>query len=187
MIHATNNDLVPVRAMTPEVRRRDERFLPSKTPTKEQVLREQNAHLAQTVGRLQQQADEFRKAIAERDRKIAKLTDNVGDYYRAILHYIQKLETSVSEETMIPSDSIVLRKSVREIIDEVLKDFPEVTYAELMSANRNRMVTAARFQAIWAVKQERPELSTVQLGRFFKRDHASIINALKKERDRRQP
>lgn len=49
----------------------------------------------------------------------------------------------------------------------------------IMSPRRDKQAVAARFEAIVAVRNEHPHLSLTQLGRIFKRDHTSLIHALR--------
>lgn len=54
------------------------------------------------------------------------------------------------------------------------------TYDDLVGPKRERIrLVPARFDAIAAVKQNYPSISSLHLGRMFNRDHASILNALR--------
>lgn len=50
----------------------------------------------------------------------------------------------------------------------------------IMSPRRDRQAVNARFDAIVAVRNEHPHLSLTQMGRIFRKDHASIHYALSK-------
>ncbi len=58
--------------------------------------------------------------------------------------------------------------------------------AEIIGPGLEKPLVQARYDAIKAVADHRPELSTTQLGRIFNRDHASIIHALKKRGGRQR-
>ncbi len=49
----------------------------------------------------------------------------------------------------------------------------------IMSPRRDRQAVNARFDAIVAVRNEHPHLSLTQMGKIFKRDHTSLIHALR--------
>lgn len=55
-----------------------------------------------------------------------------------------------------------------------------MTASEVISARRDRKTVEARFDAIKAVADARPDLSLPQIGRIFERDHTSILHALRK-------
>jgi chromosomal replication initiation ATPase DnaA len=70
------------------------------------------------------------------------------------------------------------RTEAREIIMRVAK-WRGVQFEAIIGPRRTRHIVAARFEAIRAVADARPDLSLPQLGRIFKRDHTSIIHALR--------
>jgi len=67
---------------------------------------------------------------------------------------------------------------VRRIIDLVAR-MHGCTYLEVVGRKRSVRISLARFAAIGAVRQARPDYSTPQLGRYFNRDHTSILNSLR--------
>lgn len=75
-------------------------------------------------------------------------------------------------------DIIGCRPAAREIIMRVAK-WRGVQFTAILGTQRTRHIVAARFEAIRAVADARPDLSLPQLGRIFNRDHTSIIHALK--------
>jgi chromosomal replication initiation ATPase DnaA len=52
------------------------------------------------------------------------------------------------------------------------------TFAEIIGPRRHRTLLAARYEAIRAVNKEFPSWSTMKMGRFFNRDHTTILSAL---------
>lgn len=68
------------------------------------------------------------------------------------------------------------RDFTRAIIADVARKHG-VTVAEILSTNRARRIIAARFEAIRAVSEARPHLSTPVIGRMFRKDHSSILFA----------
>lgn len=55
-----------------------------------------------------------------------------------------------------------------------------ISIAELRGASRARVMVAARRAVIAAVYVERPDMSLPQLARFFRRDHTTLIHAVRK-------
>lgn len=68
---------------------------------------------------------------------------------------------------------------VRRLIEQVAV-FHGVSYDDIVGPSRTHKHVAARFDAIRAVHDARPDLSLPQLGRHFARDHTSILYALSK-------
>ena len=66
---------------------------------------------------------------------------------------------------------------VRALIERVAT-FHEIPYEVILGPRRDKKAVAARFDAIKAVHDARPDLSTPQIGKHFNRDHTSILHAL---------
>ncbi len=58
-------------------------------------------------------------------------------------------------------------------------------YYDILGSGRTKPLTAARREAVRLVKSHCREMSSVQIGRLFHRDHSSILNLL--GRSRRKP
>lgn len=72
------------------------------------------------------------------------------------------------------------RKSVRMIILETALRHG-VSAEDILGPSRIRVIVAARHEAIWRARKERPDLSLQQVGREFAgRDHTTIIHAERK-------
>lgn len=69
------------------------------------------------------------------------------------------------------------RRSLPDICNEVLIDYPGVSLAEVRGVRRTKKVVAARHACIKAVADEREDLSSPLIGKFFRRDHTSILYA----------
>lgn len=70
------------------------------------------------------------------------------------------------------------KKPVTRIVMEVLKDFPGITWEDILSPRRSRGLINPRHACIKAVCAQRPDLSFPAVGRIFHRDHTTILNAL---------
>ncbi len=73
------------------------------------------------------------------------------------------------------------RRPIRDIIATVAT-FHGVEPQDITGASRNRAITRARFDAVRAVAEARPDMSLPMIGRVFNRDHTTILHALKRTR-----
>ncbi|MBP8235322.1 MAG: hypothetical protein KAY22_23790 [Rhizorhabdus sp.] len=68
--------------------------------------------------------------------------------------------------------------AIRAMIDLVAR-MHGATYDEVMSKSRRHRVVMARQAAMCAVAYKRPDYSLPMLGRIFKRDHTTVLYALR--------
>lgn len=68
---------------------------------------------------------------------------------------------------------------MRALITRIAEDHG-LTYADMIGKSRKRHIVAARYEAIWAVKDARPCMSLPKIGRLFGKDHKTILHALNK-------
>ena len=79
------------------------------------------------------------------------------------------------------NDASFSRRPAKDIITDVLRDFPGITYAQVMGPGRSIPIVEARHTCILAVHRARPDLSFPQLGAIFGgRDHTTILFAVRK-------
>lgn len=74
------------------------------------------------------------------------------------------------------------RRSVREIVEEVLMAYPGIGWADVIGVRRERRLVEPRHRCMAAVYDEREDLSLPALGRIFRRDHTSVLHAVNKGR-----
>lgn len=72
------------------------------------------------------------------------------------------------------------RRPVREIIEDVLGDYPGIGWEEIVGVGRERRLVEPRHRCMAAVYEERKDLSLPALGRIFHRDHTSVLHAVSK-------
>jgi len=78
-------------------------------------------------------------------------------------------------------DASGVRRPAKDIIGDVLRDFPGITYAQVMGPGRSNKIVEARHTCILAVHKARPDMSFPQLGAIFGgRDHTTILFAVRK-------
>lgn len=70
--------------------------------------------------------------------------------------------------------------SITTIVKSVLERYPRFTIADLRSASRVRGVVAARQEAMYQVRMIRPDLSFPVIGKWFRRDHTTVLHAFNK-------
>lgn len=64
-----------------------------------------------------------------------------------------------------------------------------VSVKALLGPARHKSICEVRFEAMWALRQQRnrhgqPRWSLPQIGRFFNRDHTTVLNALRRHAER---
>lgn len=73
------------------------------------------------------------------------------------------------------------RRSILEIVLEVLADFPTVSVRDVKGGRRTHDVVYPRQLSMWEVKTQRPDLSYPAIGRWFGgRDHTTVLHATRK-------
>lgn len=123
------------------------------------------------------------KKIRERkkaEEAKAKKTRGVRRSQYSELQDLKKLKTMVPKEAKERIDSLKgtpdESMSVKDIIEMVAANH-NMTYDQLITLKFRKNV-AARYDAIETVKLLKPHLSSTQLGKFFNRDHTTILYAL---------
>ncbi len=81
-------------------------------------------------------------------------------------------------------DVLEVKTPAKKIIAQVAA-LHGLSVREVLSNRRNRPVVEARFDAIKAVADIRPDMSLPQIGRLFGRDHTTILHALRRRGGRR--
>lgn len=71
-------------------------------------------------------------------------------------------------------------KPMRQIALEVLENFPGVSLEEIKGSLRHRSIVEPRQLAMYEVQRQRPDLSYPAIGRFFHKDHTTVLHAVRK-------
>lgn len=107
--------------------------------------------------------------------KISALEWNISDYQARLLAQANEICTLQGIELTMHQK----KRTVGDIIDKVLKKYPGVTLADLISVRRTRHLIEPRHMAMAAVHDARPDLSLPAIGRIFgNRDHSSVHHAI---------
>jgi hypothetical protein len=73
------------------------------------------------------------------------------------------------------------RKTVLDIVIEVLTEHPGITVADLKGAHRRRDITYIRHLAMYEVYHQRKDMSHPAIGRWFGgRDHTTVLHAVRR-------
>lgn len=118
---------------------------------------------------------EIEKAKLEGASTISRLELDLADARARILTQAEMLRSiDIDAE---PTDN---RRSVKEIVSEVLERYPGVTWEDVKSIRRTRELIEPRHECMRAVYEERKDLSTPRIGQLFQRDHTVILYAARK-------
>ena len=127
-----------------------------------QQLREENRIRAELKLEAEREAERLRLELEAEERRLAA---EAVEGYRCI-------------------DVLAAKTPAKKIIAQVAA-IHGLSVAEVMSNRRNRPVVEARFDAIKAVADIRPDMSLPQIGRLFGKDHTTILHALRRRGGRR--
>ena len=72
------------------------------------------------------------------------------------------------------------KKTVKAIVDEVLQEYPGISYDDIIGPRCTRHLIEPRHRAMAEVVNQRPDMSFPHIGRIFNRDHTVIIYARNK-------
>ena len=78
------------------------------------------------------------------------------------------------------TDIVITRRSMKDICLDILQGFPGITLADIKGPRRTRAVVAARQECMYAIYTERADASFPMMGRYFHRDHTSILHSVHK-------
>ena len=127
---------------------------------------------------LETTARSLRFELEKRDAEIRQLKTDLADRNARVLDQADKLCKMMRVESEDEEFTPVRR--VADIVAEVLQDYPGVTMADIVSVRRTRDLIKPRHQCYYEVYRQRPDLSFPAMGRYFKRDHTSILSGVRK-------
>lgn len=107
-------------------------------------------------------------------KQIANLIKSLLDAKAKIEEQGKRIRKLIVEYNASPS----LLRPVPQIVAEVLKDYPGVTWKDIIGVRRSKHLIEPRYKCMNAVYQERSDLSLPVIGRIFKRDHSLILIAV---------
>lgn len=133
---------------------------------------------------------ELMKRANEAHRKLAALKPNAAlqevselivRELRTVFIELSKLRTEIAviSSMVKPSEISQETRTMVEIVHAVLQDYPGVTLEMVRGARSNREVHEARAECWFQVRFLRPDISFPVMGRFFRRDHSSILRTVR--------
>lgn len=123
---------------------------------------------------------ELQGMISGNEKEIERLTLNIADLYATVIAQARK----ICEMENCGDPDIGYRKPVKLIIEAVLKDYPGVTWTDIVSAKRTKHLIEPRHRCMTEVFTVRPDLSFPMIGKIFQRDHTTILSAVRKMKAR---
>lgn len=128
---------------------------------------------------------EAEKTIKVKQELVDRLVLDLSDAHARILSQASQLSTQDEEDTVASVKTA--KKPVSQIIDEVLADFPDVSWDEIKGIRRTRHLIAPRQRCMYEIYRQRPDLSFPSIGRIFGgRDHTTVLHAVHKVRAQRE-
>lgn len=127
--------------------------------------------------RVEAQRAALAREAAEREaRRLAEAEFRAAN--RAAAQAVRE-ERAVEEYRIIDLSAGSARVPARTIIEQVSQK-TGIPYAEIIGVTRKRAIAAARMTAMYEVRMRRPDMSLPQIGKVFKRDHTTILHAIRK-------
>jgi hypothetical protein len=143
-------------------------------------LREEIAKLQRALARAQSSL----RFVADREqhhrdteRKMELLELDLADARARVLSQAEMLKAPIDEDGEATTDH---RRSVPEIVAEVLREYPGVTWEDIKGVRRTHNLIAPRHACMMAVYEERKDLSLPRIGKIFHRDHTTILSSVQK-------
>ena len=116
-------------------------------------------------------------------RRLGKMIDEELDGFHPRGHAyaaLFRLKTAVEQE--IIDQKQIDRKRAEFILRAQVAKFPGVTVEQIMSTARHRPIFLARAVAMAKIRSELA-WSLPKIGRFFNRDHTSVLHSIKRAAD----
>jgi len=90
-----------------------------------------------------------------------------------------EVQTAIIFEDEAPSDTPT-RKTMRQIAMDVLRFFPKVSLDDIVGPRRRLPLIFPRHLCMYEIYNQRPDLPTTTIGKFFNRDHTVVLYAVHK-------
>ena len=120
--------------------------------------------------------------IRERDLQISDMQASALRMAEMIAGYIAREAVEEEVDAIDAEDREVrpVKRPIRAIVEEVLRDYPGITWEDVKGVHRSRALTTPRHHCMAAVYEQRPDLSFPSIARHFDRDHTTVLHAVKK-------
>lgn len=129
------------------------------------------------VSAAREEIETLNEAVAQSAKTIQNLIMVRSDLEALILIQAKRI-CQLERITAKPDDG---RRSVIDLIKEVLVDYPGVSVQDICGIKRSVAIVEPRHKAMAKVYDERPDLSLGEIGKHFGgRDHTTVQSAVKK-------
>lgn len=137
------------------------------------------------VSALKSKLFETEKQIKAKQELIDKLVLDLSDAHARILSQASQISALDTESAV--SETKSPRKPVMQIIEEILADYPDVSWEEVKGVRRTRHLIGPRQRLMYEIYKQRPDLSFPSIGRIFGgRDHTTVLHAVHKVRAQKE-
>lgn len=132
------------------------------------------------------EAEKRAQKVDEMHRQVVQLTEKLADFQRAALHYIREADRWKAKALgVVFEEPFEMDKTpVETIVKEVLEDYPGIAIDDILSARRNPDLVRARQHCFHAVYSRRKDMSYPAIGKWFNRDHTTILHGVKRHGER---
>lgn len=143
---------------------------------RDRLLNSPNVALSKRYDKALEKVGELETQLELARGKILNMELDNSDLQATIITQARK----IADLEGLDVEKIQSRKSVKKIIESVLRDYPMITWSEIIGQRRSRHIVEARHKCFVAVFTERPDLSYPAIGKIFNRDYTSVIHAVQK-------
>ena len=119
--------------------------------------------------------------LGSKIQEVKDLKIDLADAHARVLAQAKIICERDNEDELLVTEG---RKPVREIVEEVLKDYPDTTIEDVIGLRRSRYLIEPRHKCYYEVWRQRPDLSFPQMAKFFRRDHSSLCHGVDKYRSK---
>lgn len=131
---------------------------------KENAMRRAREQIQREREEIEATRKRFEKDIQSEKAEIEAQRDRFENMARRAADTIR-----AKEKGLRPVSEIILAKAIEH----------GITPGDIMGKSRQQKIVNARHEAMAEAYVERPDLSLIQIGRHFKRDHTSVLHAVK--------
>lgn len=137
-----------------------------------QLLRSAEAKVAN----LEQMFKSISDDVHSLRQRNSELSEQLSDAHARIIYQAELISALNDAKSPQQKD----KRSVQDIVLEVLQDFPGITWDDIIGVRRKKYLIKPRHLCMAAVYMERKDLSFPQMGRIFRRDHSTVLHAINK-------
>lgn len=166
------------RLLNPPASRKQFEKLEQRIAELEALLEEKDEEILSLSSKMLFAEQEAGAVLTKERAQHEKLRLDHSDLQGAYIEQAKRLadiEDSICRNSEYP---VSPKRTVSDIVAEVLAGYPGVTWDEIRSHRRMARLAEPRKACMRAVYEQRPDLSSPAIGRIFARDHTSVLYAV---------